>query len=75
MKLYDGEYACRMIDLPGSIHAASRITQDGSDFPNIYINDQLSPMGKRRAFDHEMDHLENDDFYNNRSIEEVEEYK
>jgi len=75
MKLLEGEYAVRMVNFPGDMHGCVRLTSDGSEFPNIYINDQLSPMGKRRAFDHEMDHLENDDFYNNRSIEEVEEYK
>lgn len=75
MKLLEGEYAVRMVDFPGDMHGCVRLTSDGSEFPNIYINDQLSPMGKRRAFDHEMDHLENDDFYNNHPIEEVEEYK
>lgn len=75
MKLLEGEYAVRMVNFPGDMHGCVRLTSDGSEFPNIYINDQLSPMGKRRAFDHEMDHLENDDFYNNHPIEEVEEYK
>ena len=75
MKLLEGEYAVRMVDFPGDMHGCVRLTSDGSEFPNIYINDQLSPIGKRRAFDHEMDHLENDDFYNNHPIEEVEEYK
>lgn len=72
MKLYDGEYACRMINLPGDIYGAVRLTGDGTDFPNIYINDQLAPEAKRKAFDHEMRHLENDDFYNDRTIQEVE---
>ena len=58
--------------MPGDIHGAVMLTKDGSDFPNIYINDALSPEARRKAFEHEMDHLENDDFYNDRSIEEVE---
>lgn len=72
MKLYEGEYVCRMVDLPGDIHGAVRLSRDGSDFPNIYINDWLSPEARRRAFLHEMAHLEHDDFYSDRSIEEVE---
>lgn len=73
MKLYEGEFTCRMVNLPGPVSAATRLSQDG--YPNIYINDQLSPMGKLRAFDHEIHHLENDDFYNDRPIEEVEDLK
>ena len=70
MKLYDDEFICRMVNLPGAVSAATRLSDDG--FPNIYINDQLSPMGKLRAFLHEMQHLENDDFYNDKPITEVE---
>lgn len=73
MKLYEGEYCCRLIRFPGSIHAAVMLTLDGSDFPNIYINDQLSPEARREAFLHELRHLERDDFQNNLSIFEIEE--
>lgn len=72
MKLYEGEYTCRMVNLPGDIHGACRLTGDGTDFPTIYINDQLAPEAKRRAFDHEMKHLENDDFHNDRPIAKIE---
>ena len=68
--MIDGEYCVRMIDFPGDIHGATRLSEDG--FVNIYINDQLSPMGRRRAFDHEQRHIDNDDFYNDKSIQEIE---
>lgn len=58
-----------MLVLPGDIHGAVRIKDD---FPTIFINDQLGPQGRRRAFDHEMKHLDNDDFFNDKSIKEVE---
>jgi len=73
MKLLEGEYAIRMVNFPGDVHGCVRLTSDGSEFPNIYINDQLSPSARRKAFDHEMNHLENEDFYNDRPIDEVEE--
>lgn len=73
MKLLEGEYAVRVVNLPGDVLGCVKLTRDGSEFPNIYINDQLSPSAKRQAFDHEMKHLENDDFYSTKSIEEVEE--
>lgn len=68
--MIDGEYIVRIINLPGSINGAVRLSDDG--FANIYINDQLSPMARRRAFDHERRHIENNDFYNDKSIMEVE---
>lgn len=73
MKLYEDEYCCRLIRFPGSIHAAVMLTQDGSDFPNIYINDQLSPQAQQEAFLHELRHLERDDFHNELTINEIEE--
>ena len=60
-----------MVNLPGSIMGAVRLSEDG--FANIYINDQLSPMAKRRAFDHEAKHIDNDDFFNGKPIREIEE--
>ena len=70
--IYDGEYCCRMVDLPGDIHSAVRLSNDGPDFANIYINDWLSPPARREAFLHEIRHIDRDDFYNDKTIEEVE---
>ena len=72
MRLLEGEYAVRVVNLPGDVLGCVKLTRDGSEFPNIYINDQLSPYAKREAFAHEMNHLEHDDFYNQRTIEEAE---
>ena len=68
--LTDGDYIVRMINLPGDINSAVRLSED--DYGNIYINDQLSPMAKRRAFQHECRHLEKGDFRNGSTIEEIE---
>ncbi len=68
--LTDGDYVCRMVNLPGDINAVLRVDSDG--YGNIYINDQLSPMARRRAFDHECKHLREGDMYNGLSIREVE---
>lgn len=70
IKLYEGEYSVYMVPFPGDIHGAVRVDPDG--YPSIYINDWLGPEGRRAAFDHEMRHIENDDFFNSRSIREVE---
>lgn len=68
--LTDGDYICRMVNLPGDVKGALRV--DNDDFGNIYINDLLSPMAKRRAFLHEYRHLQRNDLYNSLSIKEVE---
>lgn len=70
MKYFDGEFCCRMVVFPGDIHGATKLSHD--EFPNIYINDLLSPQARRAAFLHEMRHLEQGDFYNSKPIEDVE---
>ena len=72
MKYLEGEYTVRMLNFPGDIHACLKLTRDGSEYPNVYINDQLSPPARRKAFLHEMRHLEDDDFRNEKSIDEAE---
>lgn len=66
----ENEYTVRMVVMPGSIHGAVMLSEDG--FANIYINDLLSPEEKRKAFDHEKRHIENNDFYNDKTIQEIE---
>lgn len=67
----EGEYRVYLIKLPGCVHGAVRVDADG--FPSIYINDDLSPKAKKAALQHEMRHIKNDDFYNDKPIQEVEE--
>jgi hypothetical protein len=68
--LTDGDYHVYMIPFPGDIQAAVRIDADG--YASIYINDLLSPEAKKRAFLHELRHIERDDFYNSLSIRTIE---
>ena len=68
--LSEDEYRVYLVKLPATVHGAVRVDKDG--FPSIYINDALSPAAKKRAFLHELRHIEDEDFYNDRSIEEVE---
>lgn len=67
----DGEYVVRLVNLPGDIGGAVRLSEDG--FANIYINDQLSDKAKKEAYIHEAMHMKNNDFYNDRPISEIEE--
>lgn len=66
----EDEYRVYMIQFPGDINAAVRVDCEG--FPSIYINDALSPAAKKRALLHEIRHIERDDLYNDKPIDEVE---
>lgn len=66
----EDEFRVYLVPLPATVHGAVRVDKDG--FPSIYINQDLSPQAKKDAFRHEMRHIQRDDFYNNKSIEEVE---
>ena len=70
MTLTEDEYRVYLMPFPGDIMGAVRIDNEG--FPSIYINDALSPEAKKRAFLHELQHIERDDFFNNMTIEEIE---
>ena len=68
--MIEGEYAVRMVNLPGDVRGVVRLSEDG--FANIYINDSLSPDARRKAFDHERKHIESDDFYNSKPLRDIE---
>jgi len=68
--LTDGDYHVYMIPFPGDIKAAVRIDAEG--YASIYINDYLSPEAKKKAFLHEIRHIERDDFYNSLPISIIE---
>ena len=68
--LTDGDYHVYMIPFPGDIKAAVRIDSEG--YASIYINEYLSPEAKKKAFLHEIRHIERDDFYNSLPISIIE---
>jgi hypothetical protein len=68
--LTDGDYHVYMIPFPGDIKAAVRIDAEG--YASIYINDYLSPEAKKKAFLHEIRHIERDDCYNSLPISIIE---
>ena len=71
MKSLDGDARVYMVNFKcGAILGAVR--EDENGFASIYIEDQCSPQGRRRVFRHELKHIENDDFHNDKDITEVE---
>ncbi len=64
------EYIVRPIDLPYGVKGLVALDEDG--YANIYVNSRLSREEQRKAAQHEIGHLNNDDFYNTATINEVE---
>ena len=59
-----------LVDLPGTIKAF--VTKDTDDFYTIYLNSRLSHEQNIVSFIHEMEHIENDDFYSDLTADQIE---
>lgn len=64
------DFIVREVPFPYCVKSVVTPNNDGSF--SIYINEKLSPDQKRKALEHEEDHILNDDFYNDLTIEEIE---
>lgn len=62
--------AVRLIDLPYSVGAMLSVDDDG--FTSIYINARLSRTKQRSCLKHELRHIQGDDAFNARRIQDVE---
>ena len=69
--LEDADYFVRVIDFPSYKVGGMTIPNDDGTF-SVYINDRLDVCRKRRAGNHELNHIERGDFYNDSAIGEIE---
>lgn len=60
----------RLTNLPYSIHEFVMQTADGDYM--IYINQKLSYLAQRRAYDHAVRHIRNHDFDADQTADEIE---
>ena len=63
-------YCVRLVALPAGIKALTVL--DSNDFYNVYINQNLPIEVQRQAFDHEMIHIERNDFFRDVPIDQIE---
>ena len=71
MRYIDGaDYFVRVVKFPVPVGGLVSPNDDGTF--NIYLNDDFPPQRRRESYRHEVAHIENDDFYNGKPIEEVE---
>lgn len=70
MILAEADYIVRTVDLPPAIGGVVTPNDDGTF--SIYINARQSVDRQLAAFKHEVDHIAENDFYNGKSIQEIE---
>ena len=63
-------YAVRIVRLP--LRVKGMAVRDEDDFVNIYINDRLAGPEQKKALDHELEHINREDFDNELDIRQVE---
>ena len=69
-RIIDGDAFVRLVDLPCGVHGCVCPNDDGTF--SIFINARDSRRRNVEAYHHECRHILLDDFYNGRSIREVE---
>ncbi len=64
------DFRVYLVPLPDTIKGAVRLCTDG--FYSIYINASLTSENRKATLKHELNHIRNDDFYNDDDIRIVE---
>ena len=70
MILPDADYFVYYAPFPLSVRGVVTPNDDGTF--SIFINSRLNDLEKRKAYRHEVHHIENDDFYNGRPLQLIE---
>lgn len=71
MLIEGSDYHVRVIPFPNYTTGGMVMPNDDGSY-SIYINALLPDARKRKALGHELEHIEDDDFYNGKPIEEIE---
>lgn len=68
--LTEGDFHVYLLPFDGDIEGC--VTMDEDCFYSIYINANLPPDRQRKVLDHELNHILNNDFYNDKPIYDIE---
>ena len=70
MVIEGADFFVRVVDLPVGVHGVCTTNDDGTF--SVYINARNDRDQQIRSYFHERKHIENDDFWNERDIRDVE---
>lgn len=68
--IQDRDYFVRYVNLPNEI--GGMVTPNEDCTFSIYLNARHTPEQQKESLKHELKHITEDDFYNDRSIEDIE---
>lgn len=68
--LEGADFFVRLVDLPPTVNGICSPNDDGTY--NIYLNSRKDFDHQLDGYDHECDHIEDDDFYGDKDIRDVE---
>ena len=67
-----GDVIVRVVDF-GTVRIGASVEEDENGDYNLYVNARYGFIGQCKAFEHEMEHIRNDDFRNGLPLEVCEE--
>lgn len=67
---YENEIPTFIVDLPHHVSGLTCVDEEGN--PTVYLNARHSSQKNKAAYEHELKHIQRDDLYNLRTIQEVE---
>ena len=70
MYMEEADYFVRVVDLPPSIGGMVSPNDDGTF--SVYINARKSAEKQKKSLAHEVKHITSEDFYNGKSVYEIE---
>lgn len=72
MTYIDGaDYFVRVVPFPVDC-VGGMVTPNDDGTYSVYINENVDPYRQKEAYKHEVGHIVNGDFYNDKPIEEIE---
>lgn len=71
--LPDADYFIRVVPFPRGVPCNGMVTPNEDGTYSVYLNAGATHEQRDRAYRHELRHIENDDFYSDKPISEIEE--
>ena len=71
MLIEGSDYTVRLIPFP-VYNVGGMVTPNPDGSFSIYINSNLSQERQKEALEHELEHIEDNDFYNGVPVEEID---
>lgn len=73
MELIEGcDFFVRIVDFPRGVQPHGMVMPNDDGTFSVFLDARVSRERQKQLCDHEFEHIKNDDFYNDKPIEEIE---